>query len=97
MVYKLAISYNQYFFVKREDDTNMDQLVVTVNDSRLLPILEKAIGLLKGVAKAEEMRSEEKELDNTLCDIPSVFKDLIGATSGFTKEEIEEDARLSYL
>ena len=48
MVYKLAISYNQYYFVKREDDTNMDQLVVTVNDSRLLPILEKAIGLLKG-------------------------------------------------
>lgn len=66
MVYKLAISYNQYFFIKREDDTNMDQLVVTVNDSRLLPILERVIGLLKGVAKVEVICDEEKELDNTL-------------------------------
>lgn len=56
----------------------MDQLVVTVNDSRLLLILEKA-------------------LDDTLFDIPSVVRDLIGVASGFTEEEIEEDARLSYL
>ena len=75
----------------------MDQLVVTVNDSRLLPILERVIGLLKGVAKVEVICDEEKELDNTLCDIPLVVKDLIRAASGFTKEEIEEDARLSYL
>lgn len=44
----------------------MDQLVVTVNDSRLLPILERVIGLLKGVAKVEVICDEEKELDNTL-------------------------------
>lgn len=75
----------------------MDQLVVTVNDSRLLPILEKAIGLLKGVARVQVMRREEKALDDTLSEIPSVVRDLIGAASGFTKEEIEEDARLSYL
>lgn len=75
----------------------MDQLVVTVNDSRLLPLLEKAIGLLKGVARVQVMRREEKALDDTLSDIPSVVRDLIGAASGFTKEEIEEDARLSYL
>lgn len=75
----------------------MDQLVVTVNDSRLLPILEKAIGLLKGVARVQVVRREEKALDDTLSDIPSVVRDLIGVASGFTKEEIEEDARLSYL
>lgn len=44
----------------------MDQLVVTVNDSRLLPILERVIGLLKGVTKVEVICDEEKELDNTL-------------------------------
>lgn len=70
----------------------MDQLVVTVNDSRLLPILEKAIGLLKGVARVQVMRREEKALDDTLSDIPSVVRDLIGVASGLTEEEIEEDA-----
>lgn len=37
-------------------------------------------------------RSEE-----ALSEIPSVVKDLIGVASGFSKEEIEGDARLSYL
>lgn len=75
----------------------MDQLVVTVKDSRLSPILEKTIGLLKGVVRVQVMRREEKALDDTLSDIPSVVRDLIGVASGLTKEEIKEDARLSYL
>ena len=60
-------------------------------------MLEKAIGLLKGVARVQVMRREERPLDDALSDIPPVVRDLIGAASGLTKKEIEEDDRLSYL
>lgn len=78
----------------------MDQLVVTVNDSRLLPVLEKAIGLLRGVSRVQVVRKERDTSNRAreaVSDIPSAVKDLIGVASGFSKKEIEEDARLSYL
>ena len=84
-------------YLCEKNDIDMEQLVVTISDSRLLPILEKAIGLLKGVTSVQVMPKKETVTDDSLSDIPSAVKDLIGAASGFTEEEMEEDARLSYI
>lgn len=80
----------------------MAQLVVTIDDSKLLPALEKAIGLLKGVTRVQLVHNDKKKSVRSVSvksqsDIPPVIKNLIGAASGLTKEEIENDERLSYL
>lgn len=80
----------------------MAQLVVTIDDSRLLPALEKAIGLLKGVTRVQLVHKDKKKSVPSVSaksqsDIPPVIKNLIGAASGLAKEEIENDERLSYL
>ena len=89
--------FKELIYLCEKNDIDMEQLVVTISDSRLLPILEKAIGLLKGVTSVQVMPKKETVTDDSLSDIPSAVKDLIGAASGFTEEEMEEDARLSYI
>ena len=89
--------FKELIYLCEKNDIDMEQLVVTISDSRLLPILEKAIGLLKGVTSVQVMPKKETVTDDSLSDIPSAVKDLIGAASGFTEEEMEEDPRLSYL
>lgn len=80
----------------------MAQLVVTIDDTKLLPALEKAIGLLKGVTRVQLVHKDKKKSACSVSveshtEIPPVIKNLIGAASGLTKEEIENDERLSYL
>lgn len=80
----------------------MAQLVVTIDDTKLLPALEKAIGLLKGVTRVQLVHKDKKKSARSVSvesnsEIPPVIKNLIGAASGLTKEEIENDERLSYL
>lgn len=78
----------------------MAQLIVTVEDNKLLPLIRKAVGLLRGVTHvavwSEKEGSPEATMDE-LQGIPGDIKELVGIASGISKEDIEADDRLSYL
>lgn len=85
----------------------MAQLIVTVEDYSLLPMIKKAIGLLRGV-KEVTVKKEEKVKKSSINrsifkqgvhsgDIPSDIQSLIGIASGISQKDIMSDDRLSYL
>lgn len=63
----------------------------------LLPMLEKAIGLLKGVTKVSVRKENAKPKASAANELPQDIQDLIGIASGIDRHEIETDERLSYL
>lgn len=75
----------------------MSEIVVTVNDNSLLPLLEKAIGLLKGVAKVVVRQEQQQQKTDVAEELPEDIKSLIGIASGISKQQIESDERLKYL
>lgn len=76
----------------------MSEIVVTVNDNTLLPLLEKAISLLRGVTKVSIKKEESQNQDASLTEeLPENIKSLIGVASGISKQQIEADDRLKYL
>lgn len=74
----------------------MAEIIVTVEDNSLVPILKNAIGLLKGVKKVA-VRKQASASDSKTVELPEDIKALIGIASGLTEEDIEKDERLSYL
>ncbi len=77
----------------------MAQLIVTVEDNKLLPLIRKAVSLLRGVTHVA-VWSEKKgapEAMDKLQGIPDDIKELVGIASGISKEDLEADDRLSYL
>ena len=76
----------------------MSEIVVTVNDNTLLPLLEKAISLLRGVTKVSIKKEESQNQDACLTEeLPENIKSLIGVASGISQQQIEADDRLKYL
>ena len=75
----------------------MTEIIVTVSDNSLLPMLEKAIGLLKGVTKVSVRKENAKTKDSSTNELPEDIRSLIGIASGIDSQEIESDERLSYL
>lgn len=75
----------------------MAEIIVTVSDNSLLPMLEKAIGLLKGVTKVSVRKENAKTKDSSTNELPEDIRGLIGIASGIDSQEIESDERLSYL
>lgn len=75
----------------------MAEIIVTVSDNSLLPMLEKAIGLLKGVTKVSVRKENAKTKDSSTNELPEDIRSLIGIASGIDPQEIESDERLSYL
>lgn len=75
----------------------MAEIIVTVSDNSLLPMLEKAIGLLKGVSKVSVRKENAKAKVSSADDLPEDVRSLIGIASGIDSQEIESDERLSYL
>lgn len=75
----------------------MAEIIVTVGDNSLLPMLEKAISLLKGVTKVSVRKEKAKPEISSVNGLPEDIQDLIGIASGIDKQEVESDERLSYL
>ena len=75
----------------------MAEIIVTVGDNSLLPMLEKAISLLKGVTKVSVRKENAKPEVSSVNELPEDVQDLIGIASGIDKQEVESDERLSYL
>lgn len=75
----------------------MAEIIVTVGDNSLLPMLEKAIGLLKGVTKVSVRKESAKPKASPVNGLPQDIQDLTGIASGIDRQEIESDERLSYL
>ena len=76
----------------------MSEIVVTVSDNTLLPLLEKAISLLRGVTKVSIKKEESQSQDANLTEeLPENIKSLIGVASGISQQQIEADDRLKYL
>ena len=75
----------------------MAEIIVTVGDNSLLPTLEKAISLLKGVTKVSVRKEKAKPEISSVNEFPEDIQDLIGIASGIDKQEVESDERLSYL
>ena len=75
----------------------MAEIIVTVDDNSLLPMLEKAISLLKGVTKVSVRKEKAKPEISSVNEFPEDIQDLIGIASGIDKQEVESDERLSYL
>lgn len=75
----------------------MSEIVVIVNDNSLLPLLEKAIGLLKGVAKVVVRQEQQQQKTDVAEELPEDIKSLIGIASEISKQQIESDERLKYL
>lgn len=75
----------------------MAEIIVTVGDNSLLPMLEKAISLLKGVTKVSVRKEKAKPEISSVNEFPEDIQDLIGIASGIDQEEVESDERLSYL
>lgn len=75
----------------------MAEIIVTVGDNSLLPMLEKAISLLKGVTKVSVRKEKAKPEISSVNEFPEDIQDLIGIASGIDKQEVESDERLSYL
>ena len=75
----------------------MAEIIVTVGDNSLLPMLEKAISLLKGVTKVSVRKENAKPEASSVNELPEDIQDLIGIASGIDKQEVESDERLSYL
>ncbi len=75
----------------------MAEIIVTVSDNSLLPMLEKAIGLLKGVTKVSVRKENAKTKDSSTNELPEDIRSLVGIASGIDSQEIESDERLSYL
>ena len=74
----------------------MSEIIVTVNDNSLLPGLEKAISLLRGVVKVS-VRTEKSKNDGRTDRLPEDIKSLMGVASSISQEQIESDERLKYL
>ena len=75
----------------------MAEIIVTVGDNSLLPMLEKAISLLKGVTKVSVRKEKAKPEISSVNEFPEDIQDLIGIASGIDRQEVESDERLSYL
>ena len=75
----------------------MAEIIVTVSDNSLLPMLEKAIGLLKGVTRVSVRKENAKTKDSSTNELPEDIRILIGISSCIDSQEIESDERLSYL
>ncbi|MDM8154757.1 hypothetical protein QUW14_10625 [Bacteroides gallinaceum] len=75
----------------------MAEIIVTVGDNSLLPMLEKAISLLKGVTKVSVRKEKAKPEISSVNELPEDIQDLIGIASGFDQQEVVSDERLSYL
>ena len=75
----------------------MAEIIVTVGDNSLLPMLEKAISLLKGVTKVSVRKEKAKPEISSVNELPEDIQDLIGIASGFDQQEVISDERLSYL
>ena len=75
----------------------MAEIIVTVGDNSLLPMLEKAISLLKGVTKVSVRKEKAKPEISSVNELPEDIQDLIGIASGFDQQDVVSDERLSYL
>ena len=75
----------------------MPEIIVTVNDRSLLPMLEKAIGLLRGVVKVSVRTDETKKRESRMDELPEDIRHLVGIASGISRKQIESDERLKYL
>ena len=75
----------------------MPEIIVTVNDRSLLPMLEKAIGLLWGVVKVSVRTDETKKRESRMDELPEDIRHLVGIASGISRKHIESDERLKYL
>ena len=75
----------------------MAEIIVTVGDNSLLPMLEKAISLLKGVTKVSVRKEKAKPEISSVNELPEDIQDLIGIASSFDQQEVVSDERLSYL
>lgn len=63
-----------------------------------MPLIKKAVSLLKGVTHVAvwSEKEERQETIDKLQGIPDDIKELIGIASGISKEDVENDDRLSY-
>lgn len=76
----------------------MAQLIVTVEDKNLLPILQKAIGLLKGVTKVVVGKDTKDNLeDDRKIDVSARIDRLTGIAAGINDSDIAEDDKLAYI
>lgn len=75
----------------------MSEIIVTVNDNAMLPMLEKAIGLLRGVVKVSVRTDEIKKREKQIDELPEDIQRLVGVASGISRKQIESDERLKYL
>lgn len=75
----------------------MAEIIVTVEDNSLIPILKSAIELLKGVKKVAVKKQAASPDNKTVEQLPEDIKALIGIASGLTEKDIDNDERLSYL
>ena len=78
----------------------MAQLVVTVEEARLVPALKEAISMLKGVVQVKSSDDEPLEVASSgaaLQDIPGIIRRLTGIASDLKGQDVQDDARLSYL
>lgn len=77
----------------------MAQLIVTLDNTSSITPVKEAIGLLKGVRNVTVVKANKKASVTTeeLADVSEDIRSLIGLASGIPSDEIEADARLSYL
>lgn len=76
----------------------MAQLIVTVEDRNLLPILQKAIGLLRGVTKVVVGKDSKDNLENDVkMDVSAKIDRLTGIAAGINDNDIAEDDKLAYI
>ena len=75
----------------------MAEIIVTVGDNSLLPMLEKAISLLKGVTKVSVRKEKAKPEISSVNEFPEDIQDLIAIASSIDKQEEESDESFSYL
>lgn len=75
----------------------MTQILVTLEDNSIAPKIIKAIEMLKGVAHISLYEKKEETISTPSQNHSPRIQRLRGIAKGITKQQIEEDERLSYL
>ncbi len=77
----------------------MTELIVQIDDLNSVASVKKAIALLRGVSSVKLRKTKTETLQSIANskDLPMEIQSLIGVIPQFTTQELEADARLSYI
>lgn len=76
----------------------MTQIIVTIEDNRLVPELKRSIALMNGVKTISVRQSnDDQSIKDRYDSISAPVRRLMGIASSVSFEDIASDDRLSYI